>query len=290
MRDGVLPGRVAERLGDARGFCQYWPAFAEDVGGMSPREDCEMRVIAVLIASVLLASSPAFAQDWDLYTSNDDGFKLDFPGTPKMTQTTFKSEYGADLPAHVYSATKGQEKYSLTVVDYREAPRLLDEKAKATCQPGDERSCGLTLAGRGYWKEDMAGAVLHATYQFIQRNAKLTHLAFAWQDLVSGHELALLNPDGSQTQAFIAMHRDRLYILEGTVPKGYPPPVLFQQSMGYVDENGNGMRYTAIYSNMQAEHPDAFPAKPALAGRGGGAGAGGGAAAGGGAGQRGGRQ
>jgi hypothetical protein len=232
-----------------------------------------MRVNALLLAFVLFACAPAFAQEWELYTNNEDGFKLDFPSTPKITQTTFKSEYGAELPARVYTANKGQERYSLTVADYREAPRLLDEKAKATCQPGDERSCGLTLAGRGYWKEDMAGAVLWATYNFLQRNAKLTHLAYAWQDLVAGHEIQLLNPDQSRTFAFVAMHTDRLYILEGTVPKGYPPPVLFQQSMGYVDKNGNGMRYQTIYSNMYAEHPDVFPGQPKLTGQGRGGGA-----------------
>jgi hypothetical protein len=81
------------------------------------------------------------------------------------------------------------------------------------------------------------------------------------------------------------MHTDRLYILEGTVPRGYPPPVLFQQSMGFVDKNGNGMRYQSIYSNMYAEHADAFPGQPKLTGqgRGGGAGAGGGATGGSGA-------
>ncbi len=231
-----------------------------------------MRVIALVLASVLCVLTPAFAQDWELYTSNEDGFKLDFPGTPKMTQTTFKSEYGADLPAHVYTANKGQERYSLTVVDYRDAPRLLDEKAKLTCRPGDERSCGLVNAGRGYWKEDMFGATLWATYGFLQRNAKLTHLAFAWQDLIGGHEIQLLNADQSRTFAFVAMHTDRLYILEGTVPRGYPPPVPFQQSMGYVDKNGNGMRYQSIYSDMYAEHADAFPGQPKLTGQGGGGG------------------
>ena len=235
-----------------------------------------MRATALLLTSLLCFCGSAFAQDWELYTNNEDGFKLDFPGAPKMTQTTFKSEYGADLPAHLYTATKGQEKYSLTVVDYREAPRLLDEKAKLTCPKDypDERSCGLANAGRGYWKEDMAGAVLWATYGFLQRNAKLTHLAFAWQDLVGGHEVQMLNPDQSRTFAFIAMHTDRLYILEGTVPRGYPPPVLFQQSMGYVDKNGNGMRYQSIYSNMYAEHSDVFPGQPKLTGQGRGGGAG----------------
>ena len=81
------------------------------------------------------------------------------------------------------------------------------------------------------------------------------------------------SPDGSRTFAFIAMHTDRLYILEGTVPKGYPPPALFQQSLGYVDKDGRGMRYSAIYSNMHAEHPEAFPAKPTLTGQGRGGGA-----------------
>jgi uncharacterized membrane protein YgcG len=226
-----------------------------------------------LFALLLSMSGPALAQDWDLYTNNEDGFKVDFPSAPKMTQTTFKSEYGADLPTHVYSASRGAERYSVTVVDYTDAPRLLDEKAKATCRPGDERSCGLTNAGRGYWKEDMAGAILWATYGFLQRNAKLTHLAFAWQDLVQGHEIQMINnADQSRTFAFIAMHRDKLYILEGTVPKNYPPPALFQQSMGWVDKDGNGVRYQSIYSDMYAEHPDVFPGQPKLTGQGGGGG------------------
>ena len=236
-----------------------------------------MRVPPLMFALVLSVSGSAFAQDWDLYTNKEDGFKVDFPGQPKVTETTFKSEYGADLPARVYSVAKGPERYSITVVNYAEAPRLLDEKAKATCQPGDERSCGLTNAGRGYWKEDMFGAITHATFNFIKRDAKVTHLAFAWQDLVAGNELQLTNADQSRTFAFIAMHKDKLYILEATVPKGYPAPGLFQQSMGYVDKDGNGVRYQSIYSNMYAEHADQFPGEPKLTGQGGGGGGRGGA-------------
>jgi len=108
-------------------------------------------------------------------------------------------------------------------------------------------------------------------------------LAFAWQDLVAGHEIQMTNnADQSRTFAFVAMHKDRLYILEGTVPKGYPAPGLFQQSMGYVDKDGNGVRYQSIYTNMYAEHPDMFPGQPKLTGQGGGgrgAGAGAGAPA-----------
>jgi len=237
-----------------------------------------MRVTISAIAVVLCTTGPALAQDWDLFTSKEDGFKVDFPGQPRMTATTFKSEYGADLPAHVWDASRGQERYSVIVVDYSVAAALLDEKAKLTCRPGDERSCGLTQAGRGYWKEDMAGAILWATYGFIQRPGKMTHLAFAWQDLVWGHEIQMDNPNGSKTFAFISMHKNKLYIFEGTTPKGLPPPLLFQQSVGYVDKDGNGMRYIGIYSNMYAEFPEFFPGQPRLTGQGGGAGRGAGAA------------
>ena len=91
---------------------------------------------------------------------------------------------------------------------------------------------------------------MYATFKLLQRNATVTNLAWEWQDLVEGHSLQLTNTaDESRTFAFIAMHQRRLYILEGTVPKGYPEPGLFQQSLGWVDQNGNSIRYQSIYSN-----------------------------------------
>jgi hypothetical protein len=54
------------------------------------------------------------------------------------------------------------------------------------------------------------------------------------------------------------MHENRLIIMEGTVPKGYPLPEFFTQSLGWLDEKGNGIRYATIYVNA----PDV--AKPAF--------------------------
>ena len=45
------------------------------------------------------------------------------------------------------------------------------------------------------------------------------------------------------------MHENRLYVLEGTTPKGYPAPGLFQGFIGFVDAKGNGIRYLDYYSN-----------------------------------------
>ena len=236
-----------------------------------------MRVLILVISSILSLTGPAVAQEWEEYTNKDDGFRVNFPGSPTVMETTYKSEYGADLPARVFSATRGRERYSVTVADYREAQRLLDEKAKQTCPKdfADERACGLNNAGRGYWKEDIGGALLWATYGFLKRDAKLTHLAWAWQDLVEGHELSLVNnADQSLTFVHIAMHQNRLYIVEGTAPKGSPVPGLFQQSLGFVDKDGRGVRYQSVYSNMHAEFPKDFPGQPNRTGQGGGRGAG----------------
>jgi hypothetical protein len=45
------------------------------------------------------------------------------------------------------------------------------------------------------------------------------------------------------------MHQHKLYIVEGTVPEGAPEPGLFQQSMGWIDRDGRGIRYQNVYSN-----------------------------------------
>ena len=37
--------------------------------------------------------------------------------------------------------------------------------------------------------------------------------------------------------------------MEGTVPDGYPEPGLFQQSLGWLDENGRSIRYQFVYYN-----------------------------------------
>lgn len=233
-------------------------------------------LVFAVFASGLSLSASAFAQDWGEYINKDDGFRVDFPGPPTVTETTFKSEYGVDLPARVYRVVRGPERYSITVADYTQAPRLLDEKAKTTCPKDfpDERACGLVNAGRGYWKEEIGGALVWATYAFVNRDAKITHLAWAWQDLVEGHELQLTNnADRSRTFAFVTMHQNRLYILEATVPAAYPPPGLFQQSMGFVDKDGRGIRYQSVYSNLHAEYPESFPGQPRRTGQGGGGGA-----------------
>jgi hypothetical protein len=101
-----------------------------------------MRIIAGVTALVLLSAAPAPAQEWIDFVSRDDGFHVNFPAQPKVTTTTYTSEYGAMLPAHVYAVTRDQERYSVTVVDYRGIEKQLTEKSKQ-CPPfADERCTG----------------------------------------------------------------------------------------------------------------------------------------------------
>ena len=84
----------------------------------------------------------------------------------------------------------------------------------------------------------------------MQRDAKVTELTWNNIDFVEGHQLQLTNnKDKSRTHAAIYMHENRLYIVEATVPAGYPEPGLFQQSLGWLDENGKGFRYRSLYHN-----------------------------------------
>ena len=208
----------------------------------------------ISIALALCVSLPLFAQEWIEFASREDRFTCNFPSQPKVTPTTYKSQMGADLPGRIYSASQGQSTYSVTVVDYSQVQRILTEKAKS-CPAGAEPCLG-SPGDEGHWKADLRGALVYATWKLMQRDAKVTSYVWNFVDLVEGHQLQLTNNSNkSRTFAGIYMHENKLYIIEGTVPAGYPEPGLFQQSLGWLDENGIGLRYQQYYSNN-------YPAPP----------------------------
>ena len=214
-----------------------------------------MRLILISTILVLLISGSLFAQEWIEYANREDRFTCNFPTQPKVTQTTYQSEKGAALPARVYSASQGQSRYSITVVDYNQVQPILTAKSK-TCPVGAEPCIGGGASGEGHWRSDLRGALVYASFKLMQRDAKLTSYNYNFVDYVEGHQLQLTNnADKSRTFAGIYMHENKLYIIEGTVPAGYPEPGLFQQSLGWLDENGVGLRYQSYYSNS-------YPAPP----------------------------
>ena len=210
-----------------------------------------MRAMSLLSAALFLSvAAPGASQQWIEFASTEDRFTINFPHEPRVESTTYTSEFSAALPARVYSAEDGPKHYSLTVVDYRSLERQLTEKSEA-CPPGAETCSGtLATSGRGQWKIDLRGALVYASWQLIQRDAKVTSYIWAFVDLVEGHRLQMTNnADQSRTFASVHMHENKLYVLEATAPRGMHGQEQFQQSLGWLDEDGIALRYVDVYSN-----------------------------------------
>ena len=189
-------------------------------------------------------------REWTEIVSREERFTLTFPGRPTVTDTTWMSQYGAVLPARIYGLVQGQARYSATVVDYNPAERLLVERSRR-CPPGANTCQGIADWGVGYWKTDIRGALLYAISKFAERDGKITTLSWNGIALVQGVELRLTNnADRSRTFASIYMHENRLVIVEATVLAGDPPPVSFNESLNWLDEQGRPVRYQGTYVNI----------------------------------------
>lgn len=217
-----------------------------------------MRLNAAVVVTITLSlPAAAFSQEWVEYKSLEDRFSANFPGQPTVTQTTYASQYGAELPARIYSATLGSSRYTLTVVDYSRIEEILTERTKL-CLPGAETCLGSPTSvstGVGNWRIDYNGAIVFATRRYVMSDAKITEFLWANPDLVNGQLLQMTNRDGSRAFAGIYMHDRRLYIIEGTVPAAYPEPSAFTYSLQWLDEKGNTVRYRSVYTHFAPPPP-----------------------------------
>ena len=218
-----------------------------------------MRLMPLMSSALVLAmSGTSFAQEWTEFASPEEHFTITFPGQPTVTETTWTSQFNAILPAHIYSGSNASGRYTVTVVDYSPDERLLSERSRTL----PALDLAIHVYGLGYWKTDVRSAVVYAASKFLARDARITNMMSSFSDLVAGMLLELTNnADQSRTFASMYMHLNRLVITEATVSKGYPPPTIFQQSLGWLDENGKRIRYPFIYHN----EPD--PPPPPVRGR-----------------------
>ncbi len=235
-RDGIAP----------TGMCDV-QARVSDAAGI------ESNTLKTRVEFADAAASPApvpadegAVPEWIEFASPDERFAVTFPGQPKISDTAWTSQFGAILPARVYNGPQGPSRYSVTVVDYRPVQRLLTERSRTLP--------ALDLAvhdyGPGYWKTDLRGAAAYAASQFLRRDAKMTSVLSSWADLVQGLVLELTNnADQSRTYASIYLHENRLIVTEATVPRGYPAPLIFEQSLGWLDASGQRVRYQYSYHN-----------------------------------------
>ena len=218
-----------------------------------------MRVLRLLLlTSPILLSPAAFAKSWFEFVSITDRFSVNFPAEPDVENFDYISEFDAIFPARIYTAQVGENRYSVTVVDFRESERIHAEMEKTEA-----------ASGANAWINDQRASVARAARQFRQRGGEVTYDAWSHIDLVEGHQLQITNPDQSRSFISIHLHDSRLYILEGTVPAGAPAPGIFQQSLGILDEEGKRIRYLmdvdGNLTRMEVMH-DWIDVDPELAG------------------------
>ncbi|MFP6828853.1 MAG: hypothetical protein VCC36_07425 [Gammaproteobacteria bacterium] len=188
----------------------------------------------VFVVLIVLFSSPTLAQSWFEYVSRTDRFSVNFPSEPEVREFNYASEFDATFPGRVYTARVGDNTYSVTVVDFRESERIHAEMEKTEA-----------ASGANAWINDQRASVARAAREFRQRDGEVTYDAWSHIDLVEGHQLQITNRDRSRTFVGIYLHGNasRLHVLEATVASGSPPPGQFQQSLRFLDEQGERIRY-----------------------------------------------
>ena len=219
-------------------------------------------VIPVTLAAVLTVAAPAFAQDWAPMTSKEDGFRANFPGQPTVETITYTTEFNLKLPGRVYRASDPLGRYSTTVVDYRDVERMHGERA-AACRAakganqkdGDSCQNDFTL--------EVAGAMDHAVFTYLKRDGvKVTQYGTYFVEVVSGRLLHLTNADKSRTNVAFHQHAGRLYIHEATVPPDMPEPILFMESLAWVNGEGLAIRYRTLYTEGYGDWKFPHPTPP----------------------------
>ncbi len=199
-----------------------------------------MRVAFLMAAlCVLFSAQPALAQDWTEYENRVDHFTVPAPGEPKVDTIAWDSEYGAKFPGRVYTWTQRRARYSVTVVDYSDAERIHSELNHVAYR-----------GGPGYWTIDIMASIDYAATRYRQKpGVKVTYDAWHYIERVTGHELQLTNPDESRSYVGIYLHENRLYIIDATAANNDVPPIIFQQSFGFLDAEGKPVQYRSFYFN-----------------------------------------
>jgi hypothetical protein len=195
-----------------------------------------VKVTRILPLAVLfLLSGAVSAQGWFGYTNRIDNFTVNFPAEPEVTEIEYPSEYGAVFPGRVYTAKSGDNVYSVTVIDYRDSQAIHLARSNSTEADSPENY--------QYWIIDVMASVAFAAHNYRERGGEVTYDAWAHIDRVPGHQLQITNADGSRTYAGIYLHGRQLYITDATVPATAPPQGHFQQSLGFITDEGQRIRY-----------------------------------------------
>ncbi len=187
----------------------------------------------IILASALWFCGSAVAQRWIPYASATDGFRIMAPGEFSIEEIDFETEYGILVPAKVFSHENDSGRYSVTVVDYRDAQRLHDERLReigGIYQPI-------------YAQVDVRGSIAYAAKKIRDRASTIDYDAYHYISRIEGHQLQTTNPDQTRTFAAIYLYESRLYVIDATASPAIAPPGMFQQTLEFLDEDGEAITF-----------------------------------------------
>ncbi|MGI9272269.1 MAG: hypothetical protein ACR2QT_10870 [Woeseiaceae bacterium] len=192
-----------------------------------------------------MATSIANAQDWRRFVDHDEFFAVNVPGEPEVSEFLYASEWGGNLPAKLYRLQAMGVDYRVTVVNY-------GTNEKAYVRVDDHTDDDFP------WLYDFRGSIAYAAHNIRKRGGKVTFDAWHHIEMVEGHQLHITHEDGSRIYASMYLYEDtgRLYILEANAPAGALPQGLFQQSLNFLDEDGNRVRYLLKPDGSQVRRED----------------------------------
>jgi hypothetical protein len=194
-----------------------------------------VRAVTIVSGCVLcLVAGVVGAQGWFEYENIEDRFGVNFPSEPTIESFEYSSEFDAVFPARIYRAERGSDVYTVTVVDFTDSQRIHAEMDKTEA-----------ASGSNVWINDQRASVSRAARQLRERGGEVTYDAWSHIDLVEGHQLQITNPDGTRTYAgmYLNGNTNRLYVLEATTSPRSPPPGQFQQSLRFLNADGERVRY-----------------------------------------------
>ena len=183
----------------------------------------------ISMALIMLSSSSVLAQRFAPFESMEDRFRILAPaGGFDIETTEFESEYGIVVPARVHKAETDGGTYTLTVVDFTNAVDL-------------HRELGAHISV--YGEVDVRASVAYVARQIRERAETIEYDNYHYIGRVDGHQLHTTNPDGKRTYAGIYLLESKLYVIDATVKPGAPPGGIFQQSLEFLDDDGNGIMF-----------------------------------------------
>jgi hypothetical protein len=177
----------------------------------------------------LIAASPGFAQEdnWVTYVNREDRFSFVVPSEPAAEQIAYTSEYFSEWKANRYTVEHEGYRYVMTAVDM------------STTDLSEELDQFRNIGRHG---NEIRGAMAHAATS-LRQTGEVTLDAYDELQVVPGHKLEIMLPDGRQNIVEIHIHMQRLYILECISPPGSVPGYDVQASLQLLDGEGGVPRY-----------------------------------------------